>query len=180
MQTHYDILGVSNSATQDEIKTAYRKLCMQTHPDVAGAQTSNAEKFKRISEAYSILSNHKERRRYDFEFSETGIRGLRKKAANTARGGSAAGGSFASALPRNLLIGGVIGFTGVTLMRLMRPTEEGEDGACLSKTGRKKLVEAWKNPATGRWEKPKPWDPVYQKLQPPLQLVPREEVDGKR
>ena len=160
-------------------------VCMQTHPDVAGTQTSNSDKFKRISEAYSILGNHKERKRYDFEISETGIRELRKKAAASARNAGGGGsGSFAAALPRNLLIGGVIGFAGVTMLRMMWPSREDEEernSAWMSKTGHKKLVEAWKNPNTGRWEKPQPWDPVYQKLQPTLQLVPRDEVhDGKR
>mmetsp|Transcript_15904 Transcript_15904/g.33597 ORF Transcript_15904/g.33597 Transcript_15904/m.33597 type:complete len:187 (+) Transcript_15904:137-697(+) len=185
MQSHYEILGVSPSATNDEIKAAYRKLCMQTHPDVAGARTQNADKFKRISEAYSILGNIKERKRYDFETSEVGIGELRKRAAAAARagGGGGAGSSFGATLPRNLLIGSVIGFTGVTLMRMMWPTteEEADDTTRVAKTGHKKLVEAWKNPNTGRWEKPVPWDPVYQKLQPALQLVPREDVhDGKR
>jgi len=69
------------------------------------------------------------------------------------------------------------------MLRMMLPTKDDDDGGALaSKTGRRKLVEAWKNPHTGRWEKPRPWDPVYQKLQPTLQLVPRNEVhgDGKR
>mmetsp|Transcript_41881 Transcript_41881/g.71648 ORF Transcript_41881/g.71648 Transcript_41881/m.71648 type:complete len:183 (-) Transcript_41881:230-778(-) len=182
MQCHYDVLGVSKSATNDEIKSAYRKLCMETHPDVAGTQSQNADKFKRISEAYSILGNQKERKRYDFERSETGIAELRKRAAAAARGGNTGGsGSFASALPRNLLIGGVIGFTGVTLIRMLLPAKEEEDGAWASKTGHKKLVEAWKNPKSGLWETPKPWDPEYQRLQPALQLVPRDKVhDPKR
>lgn len=158
---------------------------MQTHPDVAGTQSSNADKFKRISDAYSILGNHKERRSYDFEISETGIRELRDKVAASARARSRGGGgsgSFGATLPRNLLIGSMIGFTGVTFLRTMWPAKEEDDGgAWMSKTGHKKLVEAWKNPSTGRWEKPRPWDPVYQKLQPTLQLVPRDEVDdGKR
>ncbi|KAL7549144.1 hypothetical protein ACHAWF_012413 [Thalassiosira exigua] len=160
-------------------------VCMQTHPDVAGSQSSNAERFKLISEAYSILGNHKERRRYDFEMS-TGIQGLRNRAdragrthgAGAGRGGSQ---SFGAALPRNVLIGGMIGFTGITLLRMIWPAEKEDGGAWAAKTGHKKLVEAWKNPETGRWEKPSPWDPVYQKLQPTLQFVPRDEVhDGKR
>ncbi|KAL9181864.1 hypothetical protein ACHAXT_012207 [Thalassiosira profunda] len=191
MQNHYDILGVSKSASHDEIKAAYRKckcayhvaLCMQTHPDVAGTHASNADKFKRISEAYSILSDHAERQRYDFETSETGLRSLRR-AANAAAAGRGAGGSgsFAAALPRNLLIGSVIGFASVSLLRSMWPSrEEEDDGVHASRTGHKKLVEAWRNPETGRWEKPRPWDPAYQKLQPALKLVPREDVhDGRR
>jgi len=159
---------------------------MQTHPDVAGARTQNADKFKRISEAYSILGNHKERRRYDHEISTGGVGGLRKRAAAAAAarragGSGGAGTSFGAALPRNLFIGGVIGFAGVTMMRMMWPSrEEEEDGTRMSRTGHKRLVEAWKNPDTGRWEKPRPWDPIYKKLQPALQLVPREEVHNEK
>ena len=67
-------------------------------------------------------------------------------------------------------------------MKMMFSTDtEDDDGTHQSKTGHRKLVEAWKNPNTGRWETPKPWDPAYQKLQPTLKFVPREEVhDGKR
>jgi len=173
--------------THNIIDCLMSAVCMQTHPDVAGTQRTSdgVEKFKRVSEAYSILGNQKERRRYDFETGETGIRDLRNRraaAAASARGtgGGMGSGSFAATLPRNLLIGGMLGFAGVTALRTMRPSkEEGDDegGAWTSRTGQKRLVEAWKNPNTGRWETPRPWDPTYQKLQPPLQLVPRDEVD---
>jgi DnaJ-class molecular chaperone len=165
---------------------------MQTHPDVAGARraSDSVEKFKRVSEAYSILGNQNERRRYDFETSVTGIQDLRNRraaAAASARGAGAGGGmgsgSFAATLPRNLVIGGMLGFAGVTALRTMWPTKEEEDGggaAWTSRTGQKRLVEAWKNPSTGRWETPRPWDPMYQKLQPSLQLVPRDEVDDSK
>lgn len=164
-------------------------VCMQTHPDVAGTQrtSDNVEKFKRVSEAYSVLGNQKERRRYDFEISELGIRDLlnRRAATAAARGAGAGGGmgsgSFAATLPRNLLIGSILGFAGATALRAMwSPKEEDDGGAWTSKTGQKKLVEAWKNPNTGMWETPKPWDPMYQKLQPPLKLVPRDEVDDSK
>ena len=55
----------------------------------------------------------------------------------------------------------MIGFTGVILLRMMWSAKDEEAGAWISKTGHKNLVEAWKNPDTRRWEKPKPWDPVY-------------------
>ena len=160
---------------------------MQTHPDVAGSHTSNADKFKRISEAYAIIGNDKERRRYDFEISEAGLRDLRHRAAYAAargagRGGGAAGAgaSFGAALPRNLFIGGVLGIMSVTVLRMILPSKE-EDDDRMSKTGHKKLIEAWHNPGTGRWETPKPWDPTYQQLQPTLQLVSRDKVhDSKR
>ena len=170
-----------------------QKVCMQTHPDVANnnntkhASDDNATKFKRISEAYSILGNVKERKLYDYEqFSEGGIRERilrnRKNAAASAaeaRGGAGMGPGLM--LPRNLLIGSILGIAGVTIYRTIMPTSKEEqefDDGVAKKTGHKRLVQAWKNPTTGRWETPRPWDPIYQQLRPTLQLVPREEVDG--
>jgi len=62
MKTHYETLDVPKDASHEEIKTAFRKLSMQTHPDVA-KDAANAEKFKQISEANAVLSNEKSRRR---------------------------------------------------------------------------------------------------------------------
>jgi len=60
-QILYDILGVAPNATAKEIKTAYRKLAIEHHPDRGGDE----EEFKRISEAYSILSDPEKRELYD-------------------------------------------------------------------------------------------------------------------
>ena len=158
---------------------------MQTHPDVAGsANAQNEEKFKRVSEAYSVLSNSKERRRYDFELSETGILHLRKKAAERAarkRAGSGGmGSSFGATLPRNVAIGSILGLTVVTLGRMMIPSSDEDDGGSHSRrSGQKKLVEAWKNPSTGRFETPQPWNPLFQK-DPTLSMVPRDQVHNTK
>jgi len=58
---YYDILGVSKSASAEEIKSAFRKKAHEHHPDKGG----NAEKFKELNEAYQVLGNVEKRQRYD-------------------------------------------------------------------------------------------------------------------
>ena len=62
---YYDVLGVSQSATSDEIKKAYRKVAMKYHPDQNSGDSVAEEKFKEASEAYEILSNPEKKSRYD-------------------------------------------------------------------------------------------------------------------
>jgi molecular chaperone DnaJ len=54
---YYEILGVSKSATADEIKKAYRKVAMQFHPDRNPGDKASEEKFKEAAEAYEVLSD---------------------------------------------------------------------------------------------------------------------------
>ena len=61
----YQVLGVSDSASQDEIKKAYRRLAKQYHPDANPNNASAAERFKEISEAHSVLSDAEKRKQYD-------------------------------------------------------------------------------------------------------------------
>jgi molecular chaperone DnaJ len=63
---YYEVLGVPRTASADEVKTAYRRLARQYHPDVAKENPKVAEeRFKEISEAYEVLANPETRQRYD-------------------------------------------------------------------------------------------------------------------
>ncbi|HZH71439.1 MAG TPA: molecular chaperone DnaJ [Mariniphaga sp.] len=77
----YEILGVSKSASADEIKKAYRKKALQFHPDKNPGDKEAEEKFKEAAEAYEVLSDTNKRQRYD-QFGHAGV------------GGAAGGGNY--------------------------------------------------------------------------------------
>lgn len=69
---YYEVLAVSRTATDQEIKSAYRRLAVKYHPDKNPNDASAEERFKEAAEAYSVLSNSEQRRRYD-RFGHAGV-----------------------------------------------------------------------------------------------------------
>src|SRR3974377_683876 len=64
-QDLYAILGVKHTASNDEIRSAYRKLAKDLHPDQNRGDPKAEEKFKRVSAAFAVLGNPEKRKRYD-------------------------------------------------------------------------------------------------------------------
>jgi molecular chaperone DnaJ len=70
----YEVLGVTKSASAEEIKKAYRKLAIQFHPDKNPDNPEAEDKFKEAAEAYEVLSNAEKKARYD-QFGHQGMSG---------------------------------------------------------------------------------------------------------
>ena len=71
---YYEVLGVDQNVSADELKRAFRRLALQYHPDRNPSDESAAEHFKEVSEAYGVLSNPDKRRQYD-RFGHAGLSG---------------------------------------------------------------------------------------------------------
>ena len=71
---YYEVLGIGKDASEDEIKSAYRKKAKQYHPDLNKDDPKAAEKFKEVQEAYSVLSDSQKRSMYD-QFGHQGVSG---------------------------------------------------------------------------------------------------------
>lgn len=69
---YYEVLSVSRTCTEQELKSAYRRLAVKFHPDKNPGDASAEEKFKEAAEAYSVLSDAEQRRRYD-RFGHAGV-----------------------------------------------------------------------------------------------------------
>ena len=74
MQDFYATLGVSRDASPEEVKKAYRKKALEFHPDRNPDNPKAAESFKKVSEAYEVLSDENKRRIYD-QYGEDGLKG---------------------------------------------------------------------------------------------------------
>src|SRR6267142_656370 len=69
---YYEVLGVTRTATDQDLKSAYRRLAHQYHPDKNQGDTESEEKFKEAAEAYAVLSDGEQRQRYD-RFGHAGV-----------------------------------------------------------------------------------------------------------
>src|SRR5258707_15744061 len=69
---YYEVLEVARTASDQEIKSAYRRLAVKHHPDKNPGDNEAEEKFKEAAEAYSVLSDAEQRRRYD-RFGHAGV-----------------------------------------------------------------------------------------------------------
>lgn len=88
--TYYEVLGIKRTASELDIKKAYKKLALQWHPDKNPHNKDEAEnKFKQISEAYEVLVNREKRHIYD-HYGQDGL----KNGVSTGRSRSGASGSF--------------------------------------------------------------------------------------
>ncbi len=75
MSDYYSLLGVDRNASEDQIKKAYRKMAMKYHPDQNKDNPQAEEQFKKIAEAYAVLSDSKKKQQYD----QFGAEGFKQK-----------------------------------------------------------------------------------------------------
>jgi molecular chaperone DnaJ len=131
---YYKALGVSKTATADEIKKAYRKLARKYHPDANKGDATAEERFKEISEAHSVLSDPKRRKEYDEARSLFGA-GARMPGGSGGQFGFDLGDIFGSSQSGSRLsdlLGGVFGGRGGTQTARPRRGADVETEAALS------------------------------------------------
>ena len=111
---YYAVLGVSPSASQDEIKKTYRKLAKKNHPDTNRSDPKAAERFKEISEAYNVLGDPEKRKQYDDmrrlgAFGGFGGAGGSRRSGGPPPGGPPPGGAGGSFRFEDFDVGGIGG-----------------------------------------------------------------------
>lgn len=189
MKNHYDTLNVSPAASKEEIKKSYRILSLKYHPDL---NNSGAERFKQLSEAYSVLSDDKQRRLYDLDLTEWRKFGsLRRKGPNHRNTTSNHHGPFRPPhpgmayhfhvldgiyKPKNAIIGLTLGFATVAAIRHVLADDDEKAMHRNTHDGKKKYVEAWYNEQSKAWETPAPWSSTFRQLNPKIHMMPREKV----
>lgn len=122
---YYEVLGVSKSASDDEIKKAYRKLARQYHPDLHPDDQECAEKFKEVNEAYEVLSDSSKKARYD----QFGHAGVDPNYQGGAYGGGFTGNPFGDMgdIFDSIFGSGFGGFGGSTSSRATNTSRKGQD-----------------------------------------------------
>ena len=98
---YYKVLGVSKSASTDELRKAYRKLARENHPDAKPNDSGAAERFKQVQEAYDVLNDATKRKQYD-QFGHAFPQGGRAGAGPNPFAGGGGFGSFGGAGPIDL------------------------------------------------------------------------------
>lgn len=119
--TYYETLGVSRTATENEIKTAYRHLAREYHPDVSTAKDAE-DRFKEINTAYDVLSDSLKRADYDQTLDDPGVRRSTPASGAAEPGGPAAsqyapdrGALIRAALARTIMFGLISAVVGVLI-----------------------------------------------------------------
>lgn len=107
-RNYYDVLGVSKTATDAEIKSAFRKLAKQYHPDI-NKESGAEEKFKEIGEAYAVLSDAEKRKQYDQFGHEAFTQGAAQGGFGGGFGGFSADDIDLSSIFDDLFGGGMFG-----------------------------------------------------------------------
>ena len=125
---YYEVLGVSKTATDEEIKKAYRKLALKYHPDYNPGDKTAEEKFKEINEAHEVLSDPEKRKRYD-QFGFAGVDP--NYAASQGAGAGGFGGGFGGVdlgdIFGDIFGGGFGGFAGGSTRANPNAPRKGQD-----------------------------------------------------
>ena len=190
MKTHYDTLGVRRDASHHDIKAEFRKLSLELHPDVGGTKAC-AERFKEVSIAAGVLTNERKRRAYDYQLKEANALGSLQHHKHSPFGGftpptgttSRRPGPGVASTPMQIFVSNImrprsfaLGFVAVVLGTSVISYLGGGDQQSNKHQHGQDLIKAWKNPKSGVYEQPAPWDPDFKRLNPKLEDVPRELV----